>query len=68
MGKRGLQREMDSFFREAENDTFNIRRITKESMCLLSMLYDPANYLSLEVQMGQTDGSEFRRESILLSG
>src|SRR6266566_4677825 len=29
MGKQGLQREMDSFFRETENKAFNIRRITK---------------------------------------
>ena len=29
-----------------------------KSMCLLSMLYDPVNYLNLDVQMGQTDGSE----------
>lgn len=29
MGKRGLQREMDSFFRETENEEFSIRRITK---------------------------------------
>ena len=134
MGKQGLQREMDSFFRETENEAFNIRRITKggfsksrrnlapeafmelndivwrgfykqvdylgyhghkllavdgtflnlpnhesirkefgvrgmgrgtkkdvpKSMCLLSMLYDPVNYLSLDVQMGQTDGSELQ--------
>ncbi len=29
MGKTGLQREMDSFLRETENEQFNIRRITK---------------------------------------
>ena len=29
-------------------------------MCLLSMLYDPVNYLSLDVQMGETDGSELQ--------
>ena len=29
LGKRGLQREMDSFFRETGNEEFNIRRITK---------------------------------------
>jgi hypothetical protein len=29
MGKTGLQREMDSFFRETENEQFSIRRITK---------------------------------------
>jgi hypothetical protein len=134
MGKQGLQREMDSFFRETENEEFNIRRITKggfsksrrnlapeaflelndivwrgfykqvdylgyhghkllavdgtflnlpnhesihqefgirdmgrgqnkdvpKSMCLLSMLYDPVNYLNLDVQMGETDGSELQ--------
>ena len=134
MGKRGLQREMDSFFKETENEEFSIRRITKggfsksrrnlaseafmelndivwrrfyqrvdylgyhghkllavdgtflnlpnhesirkefgvrgmgrgtkkdvpKSMCLLSMLYDPANYLNLDVQMGPTDGSELQ--------
>ena len=125
---------MDSFFREADNEEFNIRRITKggfsksrrnlapeaflelndivwrgfykqvdylgyhghkllavdgtflnlpnhesvhrefgirdmgrgqnkdvpKSMCLLSMLYDPVNYLNLDVQMGETDGSELQ--------
>ncbi len=125
---------MDSFFRETENEEFNIRRITKggfsksrrnlapeaflelndivwrgfykqvdylgyhghkllavdgtflnlpnhesihqefgirdmgrgqnkdvpKSMCLLSMLYDPVNYLNLDVQMGETDGSELQ--------
>jgi len=29
MGKTRLQREMDSFLRETENEQFNIRRITK---------------------------------------
>jgi len=134
MGKQGLQREMDSFFRDTENEKFNIRRITKggfsksrrnlapeaflelndivwrgfykqvdylgyhghkllavdgtflnlpnhesihkefgirnmgrgqnkdvpKSMCLLSMLYDPVNYLNLDVQIGETDGSELQ--------
>jgi Transposase DDE domain len=132
MGKMGLQREMDSFLRETENEQFNIRRITKsgfsrsrrklapeaflelndiiwkefykevdyygyhghkllavdgtylnlpnhpsiheefdrrgmgrgknkdlpKSMCLLSALYDPVNYLTLDVQTGPTDGNE----------
>jgi hypothetical protein len=132
MGKNGLQREMDSFFKETENDQFSIRRITKsgfsrsrrklapeaflelndiiwkdfykdvnylgyhghkllaadgtflnlpnhpsiheefdkrgmgrgkkkdlpKSMCLLSALYDPVNYLTLDVQTGPTDGNE----------
>ena len=128
----GLQREIDSFLRETENEHFNIRRITKsgfsrsrrklapeaflelndiiwkdfykevdfygyhghkllavdgtylnlpnhpsiheefdrrgmgrgknkdlpKSMCLLSALYDPVNYLTLDVQTGPTDGNE----------
>lgn len=132
MGKAGLQREMDRFFQETENETFNIRRITKggfsksrrnlspdaflelneviwksfykevdylgyhghkllavdgtylnlpnhpsihqefdrrnmgrgkkkdlpKSMCLLSALYDPVNYMTLDVQTGPTDGNE----------
>jgi DDE family transposase len=134
MGKSGLQREMDSFFRETEDADFNIRRVTKsaftqarkflspeaflelndvivqnfyqnadylgyknhrllavdggflnlpdhdsireefgrrafgrgtkkdvpKSMCLLSLLYDPANYMTLDVQPGHTDGSELQ--------
>jgi hypothetical protein len=134
MGKTGLQREMDSFFRETENADFSIRKITKggfsksrmnlapeafvelndfiqkdfykavdwlgyqghrllavdgsflnlpnhesiheefgvramgrgknkdvpKSMCLLSMLYDPVNYMVLDVQTGPTDGSELQ--------
>jgi catalase len=28
MGKTGLQREMDNFFRETEDEQFSIRRIT----------------------------------------
>jgi len=132
MGKTGLQREMDSFFKEMENEQFSIRGITKsgfsrsrhklapeaflelndiiwkdfykevdylgyrghrllaadgtflnlpnhpsiheefdrrgmgrgkkkdlpKSMCLLSALYDPVNYLTLDVQTGPTDGNE----------
>jgi len=132
MGKSGLQREMDSFFKETENEQFSIRGITKsgfsrsrhklapeaflelndiiwkdfykevdylgyrghrllaadgtflnlpnhpsiheefdrrgmgrgkkkdlpKSMCLLSALYDPVNYLTLDVQTGPTDGNE----------
>lgn len=103
MGKTGLQREMDSFFKETENEEFNIRRITEsgfsrsrrklapeadgtflnlpnhpsiheefdrrgmgrgkkkdlpKSMCLLSALYDPVNYLTLDIQTGSTDGNE----------
>jgi hypothetical protein len=134
MGRIGLQREMDAFFKETENETFSIRKITKggfsksrrnlapeaflelndiiwkdfyqeveylgykghrllavdgtflnlpnhesireefgirdmgrgkkkdvpKSMCLLSMLYDPVNYMTLDVQPGPTDGSELQ--------
>lgn len=134
MGRTGLQREMDSFFKEIENEAFSIRKITKggfsqsrknlspeaflelndvickdfykqvdylgyhghrllavdgsflnlpnhktiqeefssrgmgrgklkdvnKSMCLLSMLYDPVNYMTLDVQTGPTDGSELQ--------
>jgi len=134
MGKSGLQREMDSFFRETENEAFSIRRVTKgafsqsrrklapeaflklndiiwrdfykevdylgyhghkllavdgsflnlpdhasvreefgtrgmgrgrirgkqQSMCLLSMLYDPVNYLTLDVQTDHMDASELQ--------
>jgi hypothetical protein len=69
MGKNGLQREMDGFFKETENEQFNIRRNRRgmgrgkkkdlpKSMCLLSALYDPVNYLTLDVQTGPTDGNE----------
>ena len=132
MGKGGLQRELDSFFKETENEQFSIRKITKsgfsrsrrklspdaflelndiiwkdfyeevdfygyhghkllavdgtylnlpnhpsihdefdrrgmgrgkkkdlpKSMCLMSALYDPVNYLTLDVQTGPTDGNE----------
>ncbi|HWK03787.1 MAG TPA: hypothetical protein VNS58_09150 [Puia sp.] len=39
-----------------------MRRGTKKdvpkSMCLLSMLYDPVNFLTLDIQTSPTDGSE----------
>ena len=134
MGKTGLQQEMDAFFKETEEEAFNIRRITKsgfsqsrknlapeaflelnnlivqdfykevaflgyknhrvlavdggflnlpnhesireeygtrgmgrgrlrglkKSMCLLSMLYDPANYMALDVQDDHMDASELQ--------
>jgi len=134
MGKSGLQREMDSFYKETEDADFNIRRVTKsaftqarkflspeaflelsdvvvksfyenapflayknhrilavdggflnlpdhpsireefgrrsfgrgtkkdvpKSMALLSLLYDPANYMTLDVQTGHGDGSELQ--------
>ncbi len=134
MGRTGLQREMDAFFKETENEAFSIRKITKggfsksrrnlapeaflelndiiwkdfyqqveylgykghrllavdgtflnlpnhdsireafglrdmgrgkkkdvpKSKCLLSMLYDPVNYMTLDVQPGPTDGSELQ--------
>jgi hypothetical protein len=34
------------------------RRNLPKSMCLLSALYDPVNYLTLDVQTGPTDGNE----------
>lgn len=37
-----------------------------KSMCLLSALYDPVNYLTLDVQTGPTDGNEQDRGDILL--
>jgi len=134
MGKSGLQREMDSFFKETEDADFNIRRVTKsaftearkclspeaflelndvivgnfyqnaaflgyknhrvlavdggflnlpdhssireefgrrafgrgtkkdvpKSMALTPLLYDPANCMTLDVQLGHTDGSELQ--------
>jgi Transposase DDE domain len=134
MGKSGLQREMDSFYKETEDSGFSIRRVTKsaftqarkflspeaflelsdvvvknfyenapflgyknhrilavdggflnlpdhpsireefgrrsfgrgtkkdvpKSMALLSLLYDPANYMTLDVQTGHGDGSELQ--------
>lgn len=134
MGKSGLQREMNSFFKDTEDADFSIRRVTKsaftqarkflspeaflelsdvvvqsfyqnvdylgyknhrllavdggflnlpdhesireefgrrafgrgtkkdvpKSMCLLSLLYDPANYMTLDVQTGHGDGSELQ--------
>lgn len=134
MGKSGLQREMDSFYKETEDSGFSIRRVTKsaftqarkflspeaflelsdvvvkgfyenapfltyknhrilavdggflnlpdhpsireefgrrsfgrgtkkdvpKSMALLSLLYDPANYMTVDVQTGHGDGSELQ--------
>ena len=134
MGKSGLQREMDSFYKETEDSGFSLRRVTKsaftqarkflspeaflelsdvvvknfyenapflgyknhrilavdggflnlpdhpsireefgrrsfgrgtkkdvpKSMALLSLLYDPANYMTLDVQTGHGDGSELQ--------
>jgi hypothetical protein len=134
MGKSGLQREMDSFFKETEDAEFNIRRVTKsaftqarkflspeaflelndvimgnfyqnaaflgyknhrllavdggflnlpdhasireefgrrafgrgtkkdvpKSMTLMSLLYDPANYMTLDVQLDHADASELQ--------
>ena len=134
MGKSGLQREMDSFLRETENEDFNIRQVTKsafsqarkhlspqafvdlndvivqhfyesvpylgyknhrilavdggfvnlsddatireefgsrafgrgtkkdvpKSMALTSLLYDPANYMTLDIHLDHGDGSELQ--------
>jgi hypothetical protein len=35
-------------------------RSTQKSMCLLSLLYDPANYMTLDVQCDHMDGSELQ--------
>ena len=32
----------------------------KKSMCLLSLLYDPANYMTIDVQADHMDGSELQ--------
>ena len=135
MGKSGLQREMDSFLRETEDEDFNIRQVTKsafsqarkhlspqafvelndvivqnfyesvpylgykghrilavdggflnlpdhtsirdefgsrafgrgtkkdvpKSMALTSLLYDPANYMTLDIQLDHGDGSELQQ-------
>ncbi len=47
MGKTGLQREMDSFFKEAENEVFSIRRITKGSFSKARKNLAPEAFLDL---------------------
>lgn len=134
MGENGLQREMDAFLKETEDNNYNVRQVTKsafsqarknlsanaflklndiivqdfykqvdflgyknhrilavdggflnlpnhetiqeefgirkmgrgkirstqKSMCLLSLLYDPANFMTLDVQFDHMDGSELQ--------
>lgn len=50
---------------ETIQEEFGIRKMgrgkmrsTQKSMCLLSLLYDPANYMTLDVQSDHMDGSE----------
>jgi len=47
MGKMGLQREMDSFLRETENEQFNIRRITKSGFSRSRRKLAPESFLEL---------------------
>jgi hypothetical protein len=47
MGKLGLQREMDSFLRETENEQFNIRRITKSGFSRSRRKLAPEAFLEL---------------------
>jgi hypothetical protein len=47
MGKMGLQREMDSFLRETENEQFNIRRITKSGFSRSRGKLAPEAFLEL---------------------
>ena len=35
MGKSGLQREMDSFYKETEDSGFSMRRVTKNAFTQL---------------------------------
>jgi hypothetical protein len=47
MGKKGLQREMDSFFKETENEQFSIRRITKSGFSRSRRKLAPEAFLEL---------------------
>lgn len=47
MGKHGLQREMDSFFRETENEQFSIRKITKGGFSQSRKNLSPEAFLEL---------------------
>jgi len=47
MGKTGLQREMDSFFRETEDEAFSIRRVTKGAFNQSRRKLAPAAFLKL---------------------
>ena len=47
MGKTGLQREMDNFFRKTENEQFSIRRITKGGFSKSRRKLSPEAFLEL---------------------
>jgi hypothetical protein len=47
MGKSGLQREMDNFFKETENEQFSIRRITKSGFSRSRRKLAPEAFLEL---------------------
>jgi hypothetical protein len=47
MGKSGLQREMDNFFKETENGQFSIRRITKSGFNRSRRKLAPEAFLEL---------------------
>src|SRR5258708_20766042 len=47
MGKRGLQREMDSFFKETEDADFSIRRRTKSAFTQARTFLSPEAFLAL---------------------
>ena len=47
MGKGGLQREMDSFFKETENEQFSIRSVTKSGFSKSRQKLAPEAFLEL---------------------
>jgi hypothetical protein len=47
MGKTGLQREMDAFFKETEDAEFNIRRVTKSAFTQARKNLSPEAFLEL---------------------
>lgn len=47
MGKMGLQRELDSFLKETENEQFSIRRITKSGFSRSRRKLAPEAFLEL---------------------
>ena len=47
MGKSGLQREMDKFFKELSNADFNIREITKSAFTKSRKKLKPEAFLEL---------------------
>lgn len=47
MGKTGLQRELDNFFRETEDEAFSIRRVTKGAFSQSRRKLAPEAFLKL---------------------